>query len=597
MISFGEDQLSLDDLGLVLWEDGEKKQVAFFKNEFVPIEVISVENINLESKLNEILDGNPMSIDFEWKPDPDIEHLNPIGLFQFCSSKGILIVTNLSYEPSPVLENFITTHQFFGKGMGYDQKKLLNMFGHVFVFEDIETTRLHPNGITCSFVGLVEEFIGEPAAQFKDKHISMSDWSQRPLTVKQVLYASFDVYAMYLCRQKIIEIFGGSDFIETNVSIKTHAGKKGKSNKTKISTKTIPIRQLTIHPQFPLDVDFIDSTKIQEAIRNIDIEGHGFVPRRVYSPKVSLYIYLYVSNQVNGNYCEICKNSYDDILNHCWMNHFDRLLEVYYPDQVPQYLLDIQQQVQYANDMAIIQDNKIICSVCEKQFPSYHCFYTHCRMMHASKAHSAESYDLRQLWFIRMSRFGEIDGNICKKCNRTFDSEIEIKDHSWRDHGEEIGDLFKHKPANYPPELYKEAREIGITCMTKISYGIDFWGTIACGFCRIGFDDPGELFIHMFHRHTRIRVVSVADFNIWPLPYKSLPIMIQNALFPIVIDSAIKTLYDSNIFTGDELKECKECGIKFGSLKQMHQHIIDNHLIIQFEPYLIAKKNEILDDE
>jgi ribonuclease D len=68
------------------------------------------------------------------------------------------------------------------------------MFDQVFVIEDIQENRIIPNGLPVNFVDLVN---GPPAAQFKDKIISSSDWSRPPLLTKQLLYAEFDAYAIF----------------------------------------------------------------------------------------------------------------------------------------------------------------------------------------------------------------------------------------------------------------------------------------------------------------------------------------------------------------------------------------------------------------
>ena len=46
---------------------------------------------------------------------------------------------------------------------------------------------------------MVLKFAGQPEMNFKDKKVSRSNWNADKLTMKQVLYAAFDVVSLYKC--------------------------------------------------------------------------------------------------------------------------------------------------------------------------------------------------------------------------------------------------------------------------------------------------------------------------------------------------------------------------------------------------------------
>ena len=94
-IKFGEGFPTLDDYENIPWEEGNTKIVNFFENQAVSVKLISSENLDLEENVNFLIDGSEIAVDFEWKPD-DPGTNNPIALFQFCSSKGVLLIHNYS---------------------------------------------------------------------------------------------------------------------------------------------------------------------------------------------------------------------------------------------------------------------------------------------------------------------------------------------------------------------------------------------------------------------------------------------------------------------------------------------------------------------
>lgn len=224
--------LSLDSLDSVFWEEGTTKRVEFFTNEPVWVALVSIDDTtHLTKLLDEIDDGHPMSIDFEWEPDFSRHSQNPISLFQVASSKGVLVVLNsvkvlygnvnrseefISACPNLlIMKNFFISRSFYGKGMGIDKKKLRQLFDSAFNFEDIEKSRLSPHCLPRNFNQLLNNLVGTPAAQFKDKSVTISNWSNRPLTAKQALYAAFDAYAIRRIMNVIIAKYNEEEIIPT----------------------------------------------------------------------------------------------------------------------------------------------------------------------------------------------------------------------------------------------------------------------------------------------------------------------------------------------------------------------------------------------
>ena len=124
-ITFGKDETPLDEYCNIPWDSNSSKVVEFYENKPVTVIVTDTENPKLEEILNSLVDGDKIAVDLEWKPDVQGES-NPISLFQFCSSKFVVIVENSFSGKCEVLEKFLTENEFYGKGMSCDKKKLKN---------------------------------------------------------------------------------------------------------------------------------------------------------------------------------------------------------------------------------------------------------------------------------------------------------------------------------------------------------------------------------------------------------------------------------------------------------------------------------------
>jgi len=112
-----------------------------------------------------------------------------IDFYQIGTSKGVLLIKNEG--PSQKLQEFLTSHTFYMKGVSCDKQKLTRCLGiKKFSFIDIETKYLKPVGYPLDFMEIVRTFVGKPGAQFND-----ADWSGQ-LNLQQICYAAFDVVGL-----------------------------------------------------------------------------------------------------------------------------------------------------------------------------------------------------------------------------------------------------------------------------------------------------------------------------------------------------------------------------------------------------------------
>jgi hypothetical protein len=156
------------------------------------VTLISIDSPDYATHLSAIDDGHTIALDLEWDDE--------LCLFQFCSSSGVLVIRHRDGAGDATLRSFLSSHKFYAKGIATDLKMLHQKFGDTFSdnIEDIARTRLSPYGHSLNFVQMTMQFAGAPTAEFKDAKISTSQWSAEILTARQVLYAAFDVVALFV---------------------------------------------------------------------------------------------------------------------------------------------------------------------------------------------------------------------------------------------------------------------------------------------------------------------------------------------------------------------------------------------------------------
>lgn len=191
-IKFGISDPELSEYEHIPWNIGEVRSIEFFPDLFIPVSLITVTQDDLTEHLKWIDDGNVISLDLEWDDE--------LCLFQFCTSKGVLVIRHPKGPGHDTLRAFLKSHKFYGKGIVNDKKMLFLKFGDTFEenIEDIAKTRLRPYGYSENFNEMTCQFAGIPTAQFKDIRITTSNWGQETLTIRQVMYAAFDVVALFV---------------------------------------------------------------------------------------------------------------------------------------------------------------------------------------------------------------------------------------------------------------------------------------------------------------------------------------------------------------------------------------------------------------
>lgn len=571
-IGFGEQDPSLDALGEIPWPSNTTKLVEFYPGVSVKVTVVDSQDEGLRQILEEFADKTtPMSIDLEWRPDK--KHMsNPIAVFQFCSSKGVMIVLNSEEHGSPVLKEFLEMHQFIGKGMSVDRKKLRNMFSSAFQgqLEDIEQTLLNSYNLTKNFTDLVETVLGSPAAQFKDKWVSISNWAARPLSVKQILYAAFDAYAVFEIYKQIPRKFSIPADIPPQRKEKKESKKEKKLKKSMERVVKIPreIVRCSIDEILPFVRD------PSEAV---------FKPRPLYSPKQSLFAHLCAYNElekINEEMfmCHLCDMELRscDAVDHAWNSHSDRITYVYFPDCSEAYRKKWFPAIHHAVSVCDCNPPNVECSLCKRRFPSFCHFFIHYRFWHWETCDEMIDCDAKTLVVEMWRKFFGARGLCC--CDSEFESEDALRDHCWNQHGEFIANLVKHRPT-LDESIFEESIENGIMCIDKLAYGEIRNGAITCAFCKTGFDNPGELFVHLLHRHSKIVCLSADEFPRWPLPV--------TCVHPRVITSIVSTCkqgaIDSHILESvPEGHVCTLCDEVLPTDSEIYQHLLQKHLALTF---------------
>lgn len=189
-ITFYQDDPKLEEYDSEEWALMEHHRVEFFPHKFFDVYLISTDIPNFPEFLGKIDLKDPISLDLEWDDE--------LCLFQFCIKDQVLVIRHPPGPGNKILFNFLSNHKFYAKGTTNDKKMLYRKFGCNFEhnIEDISRTRLVPYGYSENFMKMCLQFAGQPTAEFKDKKITLSQFSGPILTKRQVLYAAFDVVAL-----------------------------------------------------------------------------------------------------------------------------------------------------------------------------------------------------------------------------------------------------------------------------------------------------------------------------------------------------------------------------------------------------------------
>jgi hypothetical protein len=167
----------------------------------------------------------------------------------------------------------------------------------------------------------------------------------------------------------------------------------------------------------------------------------------------------------------------------------------------------------------------------------------------------------------------------CVKCGVTFENYDHLRDHCWAVHGEAICLMLKHLPINYQDAVFQQSFDLGVTVLNVVIGGQIWHGSICCGICKIGFDNPGELFVHLFHRHTTLCAVRAEGIERWPVRVGRLVPELTDILKRMTATVAIRCLVENSVYTD---RTCAECGVVLADDDAAWEHAVQRHLIIVF---------------
>lgn len=110
-------------------------------------------------------------------------------------------------------------------------------------------------------------FLGEGTAKFKDHKVQVSDWSERPLTIQQILYGAHDSYAMLNVYYKIVEKYRAVVKQTTVNSNKKAKNKKKKSKPQKVpqlKIECVDIDGFFTSKNMSIDYVLVDAESIED---------------------------------------------------------------------------------------------------------------------------------------------------------------------------------------------------------------------------------------------------------------------------------------------------------------------------------------------
>lgn len=200
----------IDQLYIQDWRVNTEKSIEFFEDELTIVKLVSFDD-QLDEFINWLDDGNPIAVDHQWSSKSRNQDENSITLFQFCSSKGVLLVqrnpeTTANNES---LLNFMKSHKLFAKTTKRDYIKFQQVFGQEaskISFEDITRTRLLANGESASFDEMVNRFCEKkPSIKLNNRSFQKYHWDNNPLKKMQVIFAGFRVIELYEAMKKFPE--------------------------------------------------------------------------------------------------------------------------------------------------------------------------------------------------------------------------------------------------------------------------------------------------------------------------------------------------------------------------------------------------------
>lgn len=341
--------------------------------------------------------------------------------------------------------------------------------------------------------------------------MSRSDWSKRPLSVLQLLYAGFDAYSMHLCYNKIIKL--------NKEEITALFDKENNAFTKKHKLKSDLAKEQSLKIKISFIISFNGNLKNSGSLRNQEVDPMKFIPHDEYSAKHSLFhmylalrkVELINGHDPNGNnnddsyrciQCNKILSNKTDTIEHLWSYHYNDIPSIYFLWQSPAYLCGCIKQIALASQNFVTEEDHLKCTICGKHLQKFRNLYTHFRMFHMvnqapsekvenednkSTELTVEDYskvdsniDLKLILYEHLNKTGKIDKDEkkCRICEKFlndqkslknsesiqtssvkivdprvhFDNESDLINHCWSNHPGIFISLWKHRPSPYPKD-------------------------------------------------------------------------------------------------------------------------------------------------
>ena len=585
-IHFGPGLPTLRSYRRSFWEPGETRGVEFFPGKTVPVTLLYSDSPELEARLMSLIDGKPISVDLEWAP-MFVKSDHIIELFQFASTKGVVVVANVDNKGLDTLAAFFGASKFFGKGTSSDRKRLLSCLGVDVPIEDVEVTRLTPNHLSINFEEMVLQNVGEGCAKFKDHRMQISDWSKRPLSVQQVLYGAHDAYAMLLVYEHLIAKYGPEIKVLPAPAKKPKREKKEKKCDVEITIGFVELADLL--------------AKEEKVVYETSDEDP---PEKLFTA---------VKKKIDPSVASV---------EECWAKHSDRVVGGAFGIKLRNVrIMQIAADLLLRGVSGIRFDKKLICIMCDKSFAGFSAFGQHSLDYHAPQELPEVPVDIKKTFLNYMIAtgvvncpytltFGDIPlrnsepprpeeeeedeeeeepirispivydaekGLSCSLCpDVKFASPEEVLEHCWAAHWQTFFALMHEGTSKARDD---KLEQLGAICVNKFGLGTpdsDGNGFI-CAKCGQKMATPTKLFGHAVNRHPSFGIPTKSEYDQWPLKVESLPASLQTLVKKMISGIDIPSLTEHGIL-GEDGTYCLICK-RHLMPAYVTDHFVKHHLV------------------
>jgi hypothetical protein len=206
-------------------------------------------------------------------------------------------------------------------------------------------------------------------------------------------------------------------------------------------------------------------------------------------------------------------------------------------------------------------------------------YFLHSRTVHPVDVSSSVPTDLFELAVEYLTAIEGIQPPFCTICSLDCGTFEKFRVHAWRAHGDRISAILKQRMRGYRNDTFTDSFDLGVRVLNAIHVGQIWHGSLCCGFCRIGFDTPGELFVHLFHRHARVCATSAQQAAGWPIPGRDLVAEMQELVGRFCQDNTLDCLTEAGIFSEGK---CMECQVALEDEAVAWQHALQSHIVLVF---------------